>query len=135
MNALLPTVRVVGGGAAKVDARLAFLHRAHARLMLFEAGAMDLAEAFDGPVSSLSCTCTRAMVEQWERDYPHRCEVPQRHRPTPQSTIDAVLHCIHQHGLTALDEPKNIERLSHFTTDAKAQLNRRIEKLISEKGN
>lgn len=50
-----------------VDDRLAFLARASARLLLVEAGEMDLAEAFDGLVQCLTCACTREMVERWER--------------------------------------------------------------------
>lgn len=51
----------------QVDPRLAFLARASARLILVESGEMDLAEAFEQLVQSLSCPCTREMVEQWER--------------------------------------------------------------------
>jgi hypothetical protein len=37
---------------------------------LVEAGEMDLAEAFNGLVQTLSCPCSREMVERWERDHP-----------------------------------------------------------------
>ena len=47
-----------------VDHRLAFLHRAHARLILFEAGIMDIDEAFDGLVADLECDCTREYFNQ-----------------------------------------------------------------------
>jgi hypothetical protein len=57
-----------------VDARLSFLQRAHARLILVEAGEMDLDEAIDGLVDAFHqirpCACTREIMERWERDYP-----------------------------------------------------------------
>jgi hypothetical protein len=50
----------------RVDPRLAFLHRAHARLILFENGLMTLAaEAYDGLVGS-PCACDRDMIRRWE---------------------------------------------------------------------
>ncbi len=52
----------------QVDPRLAFLARAAARHFLVEQDEMDLGEAFDGLVQSLSCPCTREMIERWERD-------------------------------------------------------------------
>jgi hypothetical protein len=60
------------GEVGKIESRLAFLHRAHARLVLFEAGQMDIAEALEGLVASLQCSCRRALVERWERDHPPR---------------------------------------------------------------
>jgi hypothetical protein len=56
------------------DPRLVFLHRAHARLILVEAGAMDIADAFAELIEPLLCGCSRDIVERWERDYP-------RHKP------------------------------------------------------
>ena len=47
MNAFTPIVPLVG---ADVDPKLVFLHRVHARLMLFEAGELSLNEAFGGLV-------------------------------------------------------------------------------------
>ena len=44
---------------SNVDVRLSFLHRAHARLLLFEAGEMTLGQAIDGLVDSLQCPCER----------------------------------------------------------------------------
>jgi hypothetical protein len=42
----------------RVDARLAFLHRAHARLILFENGLMSLDEAYSGLMEQY-CACCR----------------------------------------------------------------------------
>ncbi len=55
-----------------VDPRLVFLERASARLILVDAGEMELDEAFNGLVAHLQCPCSREIVERWERDYPHR---------------------------------------------------------------
>ena len=52
------------------DPRLIFLHRAHARLILFDAGKMDLDEAIDGLMGP--CPCARDIVAMWERKYPRR---------------------------------------------------------------
>ena len=55
---------------ALVDPRLAFLARASARLILVEAGEMDLDEAFDEFVASV-CDCILwPLAEQWERTHP-----------------------------------------------------------------
>ncbi len=49
-------------------------------------------------------------------------------RPTPQATIEAVLSEIGEHGMTALAEPRNQERLSRCDAAALAEINRRIAK-------
>lgn len=53
-----------------VDPRLVFLERASARLLLINAGDLDLGAAFDGLVGSLCCPCTRETVERCERNAP-----------------------------------------------------------------
>jgi hypothetical protein len=53
-----------------LDFRLALLQRAAARLYRVEAGEMSVDGAFDDLVSCLQCSCSREMVERWERDYP-----------------------------------------------------------------
>jgi hypothetical protein len=53
---------------------------------------------------------------------------PKRH-PTPQSTIDAVLHCVRTRGVEALKEPANIERMMRCDEAAKTQINTRLAKL------
>jgi hypothetical protein len=62
-----------------IDPRLAFLHRAHAALVLVDAGELDvdtaiggLIEPFEELVGPLLCACSREIVERWERDYPPR---------------------------------------------------------------
>jgi hypothetical protein len=49
-------------------------------------------------------------------------------RPTPQSTIEAVLYCVRERGLAALRERANVERLSRCDEKARAQINERIAK-------
>jgi hypothetical protein len=52
-----------------------------------------------------------------------------RARPTPQVTIEAVVWCVRERGVAALNEPKNIERLCGCDEAALAQVNQRIAKL------
>jgi hypothetical protein len=56
----------------RVDHRLAFLARASARLLLVEAGELDLDQALDGLVEPI-CECQRwPLAAQWERTHPPR---------------------------------------------------------------
>jgi hypothetical protein len=48
---------------------------------------------------------------------------------TPQTTIEAILHCVRERGVAALKEPANIERLTRCDVAAKVQIDRRIKKL------
>jgi hypothetical protein len=52
-----------------------------------------------------------------------------RSRPTPQTTIEAIVLSVQQHGLEALEYPVNVERLSRCSKGAKTEINRRIAKL------
>jgi hypothetical protein len=47
-------------------------------------------------------------------------------RPTPQTTIEAILYCLRERGPTALREPANIERLSRCDREARAEIDRRM---------
>jgi hypothetical protein len=51
-------------------------------------------------------------------------------RPTPQVTVEAIMYCVRERGLDALKEPANIERLSRCHEPAKAQINKRIARLL-----
>jgi hypothetical protein len=53
----------------------------------------------------------------------------QRNRPTPQTVVEAILHCVRERGVAALKEPANIERLSRCDEAARGQINQRIAKL------
>jgi AAA domain len=48
-------------------------------------------------------------------------------RPTPRSTVEAILTSIRTRGLAALKEPKNIERLSRCDAAAKDEIAARIK--------
>ena len=52
-----------------------------------------------------------------------------RERPTPQTTIEAIMYSIRTQGTKALHEPPNIERLSRCDDAALAQIDARITKL------
>ena len=56
-----------------------------------------------------------------------------RNRPTPQSTIEAIMYCVRERGVAALKEPANVEWLSRCDATAKAEIDRRIAKLIAAK--
>ena len=53
----------------------------------------------------------------------------ERQRPTPQSTIEAIMYCVREGGLAAMKEPANQERLSRCDAAARQQINERIERL------
>jgi hypothetical protein len=120
--------------APSLDPGLVFLERAAARLVLVEAGEMDietaiieLIEPFEQLIGPLLCDCSRDIVARWERDYPPvGNERPPSTQPTPQTTIEAILFCVRERGVQALKEAANIERLSCCDEAAKAQLNARI---------
>jgi hypothetical protein len=59
-------------------------------------------------------------------------ELFNRQRPTPQATIEAIMHSVRERGLGALKEPANIERLVRCNQAAKEQIDRRIAKLVAE---
>ena len=57
----------------------------------------------------------------------------QRNRPTPQTVVEAILHCVRERGVAALKEPANIERLLRCDAAAKTEINRRIARLVAAK--
>lgn len=67
-----------------IDARLLFLERASARLILVEAGEMELEEAINGLVeqfdSIVGCPpYVEDAVDRWERNYPPSKKAKGRH--------------------------------------------------------
>jgi hypothetical protein len=58
----------------------------------------------------------------------HKLNDPQNH-PTPEFTIRAVMHAVRERGLAALKEPVTAERLSRCDANARADINKRIEKM------
>jgi hypothetical protein len=55
-------------------------------------------------------------------------------RGTPEVTVEAIMYCVRQRGVAALKEPVNVERLLRCDERTKAQINKRIAKLIAERG-
>jgi hypothetical protein len=51
-----------------------------------------------------------------------------RDRPTPNVVLEAIMWCVRERGLEALDEPANIERLSRCDEAARAEIERRCAK-------
>jgi len=49
-----------------------------------------------------------------------------RNRPTPKTTIDAIMIGVRARGPAALREPANVERLSRCDGEARAEIKRRI---------
>jgi hypothetical protein len=50
-------------------------------------------------------------------------------RPTPRTTIEAILWSVQQRGLPALEEPANLKRLSRCDDAAIAEIDARLKKL------
>jgi hypothetical protein len=50
-------------------------------------------------------------------------------RPTPQVTIEAIMLCVRERGLGALQEPANLERLARCDASAIAQIDTRVAKI------
>jgi hypothetical protein len=53
---------------------------------------------------------------------------PQQFR-TPQTTIEAILFCVKERGIEALNEPANVERLDRCDMKAKEIIKKRIAAL------
>jgi hypothetical protein len=77
--AAMPSGALHGGGdddqRAPLDSRLIFLERAAARLILVNAGEMDLGEAITGLTTHFEeivglCSHADNIVAKWERNYP-----------------------------------------------------------------
>jgi hypothetical protein len=49
-----------------------------------------------------------------------------RNRPTPESTIEAIMCAMRERGVGALEEPKIVNWLSECDAAAKAEIDRRI---------
>jgi hypothetical protein len=52
-----------------------------------------------------------------------------RRRPTPKATIDAVVYCVRERGVSALKEPANLARLARCDAGARAEINRQVASL------
>jgi hypothetical protein len=66
-----------------------------------------------------------------ERKTPDTAQLPAMPRPTPQTTLEAVMWAVRRRGLPALREPAYQQRLLNCDAAARAQINARIEKLLA----
>jgi hypothetical protein len=91
----------------------------------------DLPDRFDEMVEQLAREGNdRIPADRWDRISLDALQQQlNARRPTPQSTIEAVLHCVRECGAAALNDPANIERLRRCDEEARAQINERIAKL------
>jgi hypothetical protein len=134
----------------EVDPRLGFLLRAavhHDRAAFgletpeqaFEAIIEPFFEVMNalerGPAYCYVCGCSPCQNPTFcaiciEQDSKPRPKQPKRKpRPTPEVTIDAVMYCVRERGLSVLKEPDNLARLKTFDDAARERLNRFIAKL------
>ena len=51
------------------------------------------------------------------------------HRPTPPTTVEAILYCVRARGQSALQEAANLERLGRCDAVALAQIDKRMAKI------
>lgn len=52
-----------------------------------------------------------------------------KQRPTPETTIEAIMYCVRERGVNALTETANIERLSRCDDAAIAKIKGRMAAL------
>jgi hypothetical protein len=78
-------------------------------------------------VTAVASTTARSL----ERMAADATQIPAAPRPTPQTTVEAVMWTVRERGLKALGEPLNQERLSRCDAAARAQINQRIENLLA----
>jgi hypothetical protein len=52
-----------------------------------------------------------------------------RNRPTPKTTIEAVMHAVRERGLAALKEPVTAKRLESCDAAARGEIEQRIANL------
>jgi hypothetical protein len=98
----------------KPDPRLAFLERASARLILVEAGEMEIEDAFSGLVDQ--CACDREMIARWDRDYPPQPpKKTVKPREAASTTCDALLWELREYGLRRLKHSPTLHRLSQLS--------------------
>jgi hypothetical protein len=118
-----------------VDPVEAFRQRAEARAHLWSIGDIDLHDAVD----QLQHDAERdLLIEQVGQDAVQASKAAAQRqstraeRPTPQSTIEAVMVAVRARGIGALREPDNLQRLRRCDAKAKAEINRRIDALFQK---
>src|SRR5262249_9332805 len=75
------------------------------------------------------CRTCRDADKRRTRSRQHNGERLNDARPTPQATIEAVMHAARERGIAALKEPRTTERLKRCDAAAKAKIEQLIAKL------
>jgi hypothetical protein len=84
------------------------------------------AEAAKRPVDATTMRVRRLLANDVSLEAAYRAINDPRNRPTPQTTVEAILHCVRERGPSALKEPANVERLRRCDNAARRQVNERI---------
>lgn len=108
-----------------IDQRLACMALVAADLVLVEHGELSLDDAWDQHVADVEDVLD---IDFIRRARPRR--PAHQPRPTPQTTIEAVMLDVREHGLTALKTQPVRERLSRCDSAARQQINERIARLF-----
>jgi len=115
-----------------VDPRHALLARAGAWCLLVDHDEMSLDFAFDELVA---CVDAIAPFKECVVCARRRQNAPKPHpRPTPQTTVEAIVFCVRERGIGALKSPENKARLATCDARARAEINNRIAALGARKG-
>ena len=110
-----------------IDPRLVFLARASARLILAEAGEIELHEATD---ISDRWKWIEALVARWDCTHPYREATTDIPRPaSPESTVEAVMFSLRERGTKALEEPATKRRLSELSDQQLHEICGRLQRL------
>jgi hypothetical protein len=146
MNAHTPPAEFAIG----IDPRAAWLARAAALDVLFQAGEIsldvaidELIDAFLAIVGSAPNPCAicgdppcrhdgawcAACREAEARRRRERAK-PRPKPPTPQTTIEAIMHDVRTRGIAALKDPDNLKRLHQCDARARAEIDSRIAALV-----
>jgi len=75
------------------------------------------------------CRTCRDADRRRTRSKQHNGERLNDARPTPQATIEAVMHAVCERGIAALKEPMTTERLERCDATAKMEIEQRIASL------
>jgi hypothetical protein len=136
-----------------LDDRLVLLHRAAARLLLLEAGEIDLAEAFDGLIDNMDWTfwraCRRADAKAAKAKRDPRLDRLRRllddsvsletawaelnHTPghAAASTLEALAYSCRQ-GPRALEDPNNLRGLAELSKEQLRDLVDRVQQFRTD---
>jgi hypothetical protein len=87
-------------------------------------------EAAKRPVDAATKRARRLLEDDVSLDRAWReLNDARRRPPTPQVVVEAIWHCVRERGLSALDEPVNLERLRRCDAMTLAQIDARVAKL------